>query len=106
MALTADTITSFTRPASGKREVGQGLVESAGAKIMAITWAGEPFRRKRVLRALTDARVAKLADAPDLGSGPARGAGSIPVSRTKKAPHGHCRAGLFLCLQVSAVIDR
>ena len=35
------------------------------------------------MRHLKDARVAELADAPDLGSGPARGGGSSPLARTR-----------------------
>ena len=40
------------------------------------------------------AKVAELADAPDLGSGPARGGGSSPPFRTKPSfqrAHGRCR---------------
>lgn len=39
------------------------------------------------------ARVAKLADAPDLGSGPARGAGSSPVSRIQSPTVGRVSIG-------------
>jgi len=43
--------------------------------------------------------VAKLADAPDLGSGAARRGGSSPFTRTKKK--GIREIGsLFLCLQL------
>ena len=34
------------------------------------------------------ASVAELVDAPDLGSGPVRGAGSSPVRRTQKSIQG------------------
>lgn len=45
----------------------------------------------RIIHAI--ARVAKLADAPDLGSGPARGAGSSPVSRIQSPTIGRVSIG-------------
>ena len=42
------------------------------------------------------ASVAKLVDAPDLGSGVLRRVGSSPIGRTKKSPSGYATWTFFL----------
>ena len=44
-----------------------------------------------------DAKVAELADAPDLGSGPARGGGSSPPFRTRFSFQGFVACGGLQC---------
>ena len=51
--------------------------------------AGDPGKRY----GSRDGRVAELADAPDLGSGPERGGGSIPPSLILFLSRSVCRTG-------------
>lgn len=46
------------------------------------------------------AGVAELADAPDLGSGIFRCAGSTPVARTKYVSHGLCLWDILFLLSI------
>ena len=58
---------------------------------------GFPQREKSAKLSQFHAGVAKLADAPDLGSGAERRGGSSPFTRTRKTPEITLRGFLF-CL--------